>query len=231
MDTHFSTKTLVVLLTGVSLTVASAVAYGLTQQSVMAGGPLGNCIQGAIKGPERKFLKIFDHEFHCKPLEKRSEGNTVRVDGHVSHHLSFRPDDQVYYTFVVAPDGSYNDLKIDINRGGLAPYLSPIASAVGAYYGVSISPEMAETFFREAGRLSDGSWEKVAKTIVNSIAVALAGQVQYDNSQADTRRNPDGGPSGPDTCLEGFVWREAFPGDHVCVTWETRQQWLRLLKL
>jgi hypothetical protein len=29
---------------------------------------------------------------------------------------------------------------------------------------------------------------------------------------------------GPDTCLPGYVWREAFPGDHVCVTEETRAQ-------
>lgn len=29
---------------------------------------------------------------------------------------------------------------------------------------------------------------------------------------------------GPDTCLPGFVWREAFPGDHVCVTGQTRTQ-------
>ncbi len=29
---------------------------------------------------------------------------------------------------------------------------------------------------------------------------------------------------GPDTCLFGFVWREAFPGDHVCVTGATRDQ-------
>jgi hypothetical protein len=32
------------------------------------------------------------------------------------------------------------------------------------------------------------------------------------------------GPYGPDTCLQGYVWREAFPGDHVCVTPETRSQ-------
>lgn len=31
-------------------------------------------------------------------------------------------------------------------------------------------------------------------------------------------------PYGPDTCRQGFVWREAFPGDHVCVTPETREQ-------
>jgi hypothetical protein len=28
----------------------------------------------------------------------------------------------------------------------------------------------------------------------------------------------------PDTCVRGYVWREAFPGDHVCVTPETREQ-------
>lgn len=29
---------------------------------------------------------------------------------------------------------------------------------------------------------------------------------------------------GPDTCLQGFVWREASPTDHVCVTGDTRTQ-------
>ena len=31
-------------------------------------------------------------------------------------------------------------------------------------------------------------------------------------------------PNGPDTCKQGYVWREAFPNDHVCVTPQTRQQ-------
>jgi hypothetical protein len=31
-------------------------------------------------------------------------------------------------------------------------------------------------------------------------------------------------PYGPDTCVTGFVWREAFAGDTVCVTPETRSQ-------
>jgi hypothetical protein len=33
-----------------------------------------------------------------------------------------------------------------------------------------------------------------------------------------------GGPSGSDTCLYGYVWRDAGPGDHVCVTPTTRRQ-------
>ena len=30
--------------------------------------------------------------------------------------------------------------------------------------------------------------------------------------------------SGPDACEQGLVWRDAFPGDHVCVSGATRQQ-------
>jgi len=31
-------------------------------------------------------------------------------------------------------------------------------------------------------------------------------------------------PYGVDTCIQGYVWREAYPGDHVCVTPQTRTQ-------
>ncbi|GCE30222.1 hypothetical protein KDA_57060 [Dictyobacter alpinus] len=33
-----------------------------------------------------------------------------------------------------------------------------------------------------------------------------------------------GGPYGPDTCISGYVWREAFTDDHVCVTPDQRTQ-------
>src|ERR1043166_9973899 len=29
---------------------------------------------------------------------------------------------------------------------------------------------------------------------------------------------------GPDTCKSGFVWREAYPGDHVCVEPQKRSE-------
>jgi hypothetical protein len=43
-----------------------------------------------------------------------------------------------------------------------------------------------------------------------------------ENQQANARRNPNGGPYGPDTCLMGFVWRDGFANDHTCVTGERR---------
>ena len=34
-------------------------------------------------------------------------------------------------------------------------------------------------------------------------------------------------PYGPDTCIEGYVWREATPSDRVCVTPAAREQAVR----
>ncbi|MBT2482994.1 hypothetical protein [Streptomyces sp. ISL-94] len=35
-------------------------------------------------------------------------------------------------------------------------------------------------------------------------------------------RDPNGGAYGPDTCLQGYVWRESYEGDLVCVTPQER---------
>ncbi|MBT2546401.1 hypothetical protein J7E99_38510 [Streptomyces sp. ISL-44] len=35
-------------------------------------------------------------------------------------------------------------------------------------------------------------------------------------------RDPNGGAYGPNTCLQGYVWRESFDGDTFCVTPEER---------
>lgn len=59
------------------------------------------------------------------------------------------------------------------------------------------------------------------------VGAASAAQVIYDNNpDVQSQRHPDppGGPYGPDTCLQGFVWRDAFAGDHVCVDGATRSR-------
>jgi hypothetical protein len=42
-----------------------------------------------------------------------------------------------------------------------------------------------------------------------------------ENAAAPSLRDP-GGAYGPNTCIAGYVWREAFAGDVVCVTPEIR---------
>jgi len=46
-----------------------------------------------------------------------------------------------------------------------------------------------------------------------------AAQAQADDAAAGSRH-----VSGSDTCKSGYVWRQAWPEDHVCVTTATRSQ-------
>lgn len=59
------------------------------------------------------------------------------------------------------------------------------------------------------------------------VAPASAKQVIDDNAeitQLKRKPNPPGGPYGMNTCLQGFVWRDAYNGDQICVTVETRSR-------
>ncbi len=57
------------------------------------------------------------------------------------------------------------------------------------------------------------------------VSPASAAQVVFENTPAvqDQRKpTPRGGPYGPETCLVGWVWRDAYDGDTICVTGDTR---------
>ena len=56
------------------------------------------------------------------------------------------------------------------------------------------------------------------------VSQTIADLVQQENATAADRREPNGGPYGPLTCKQGWVWREAFDGDGVCVTPQRRQE-------
>jgi hypothetical protein len=49
-------------------------------------------------------------------------------------------------------------------------------------------------------------------------------QARDDNAHAAERVNHVNHEFGPDTCVTGYVWREATPTDHVCVTPGARTQ-------
>jgi hypothetical protein len=46
--------------------------------------------------------------------------------------------------------------------------------------------------------------------------------VREENQLAASRRNPEGGDYGSATCKQGYVWREAYTGDRVCVPTASR---------
>ncbi|MEC3915937.1 hypothetical protein [Nocardia sp. CDC160] len=56
-----------------------------------------------------------------------------------------------------------------------------------------------------------------------ALAAAVVGTASFGLFGSLTIANA-GGDYGPDTCLEGYVWREANAADHVCVSSATRDQ-------
>lgn len=65
-------------------------------------------------------------------------------------------------------------------------------------------------------RLSQRTWRAVA-ILFAAVAAIVSGLGLTTPAHA-------AGNYGPDTCLQGWVWREATPTDHVCVTPDTRTQ-------
>lgn len=56
------------------------------------------------------------------------------------------------------------------------------------------------------------------KKITLSLSLGLMAVAGLADAQTALKRY------GPDTCVQGLVWREAYPKDHVCVTPESREQ-------
>ena len=56
------------------------------------------------------------------------------------------------------------------------------------------------------------------------MTVAIRTQTANENTLISERRSPSGGDFGIDTCQNGYVWREAFKGDNVCVPGASRSQ-------
>jgi len=59
-------------------------------------------------------------------------------------------------------------------------------------------------------------------TISNLTRSAAAAAVMGTSALIPVPAAADPLPYGPDTCIQGYVWREARPGDTVCVTPEIR---------
>ncbi|MEW4154001.1 methyltransferase [Bacillus thuringiensis] len=131
---------------------------------------LDKAVQAALLGPEIKKLKVFDHEFNVKPAYISKLGNQTVVNGQISHHLSFRLDDQVYYRFV-KEDGIIKNLEIKIDRGGWTKITAPIGAIIAQYFGVPITPDLLSQIGQQLGALTDGKWEYASEAIVAAIGL------------------------------------------------------------
>ncbi|HDR7495149.1 methyltransferase [Bacillus cereus] len=127
-------------------------------------------VQVALLGPEIKKLKVFDHEFNVKPAYISKKENQTVVNGQISHHLSYRLDDQVYYRFV-KENGEIKNLEIKIDRGGWTKITAPIGAIIAQYFGVPITPGLLSQIGQQLGTLTEGKWEYALEAIVTAIGL------------------------------------------------------------
>ncbi|HDR3896848.1 methyltransferase [Bacillus sp. FSL W7-1334] len=127
-------------------------------------------VQVALLGPEIKKLKVFDHEFNVKPAYISKKENQTVVNGQISHHLSYRLDDQVYYRFV-KENGEIKNLEIKIDRGGWTKITAPIGAIIAQYFGVPITPGLLSQIGQQLGTLTEGKWKYALEAIVTAIGL------------------------------------------------------------
>ncbi|AFU17547.1 methyltransferase [Bacillus toyonensis] len=134
---------------------------------------LETAVQAALNGPEVKKIKVFEHEFNVKEIEVVDRGAAGKdVYGQISHHLSFRPDDQLYYKFT-KKDGEVTGFEFHIDRGGWTPIVAPLLSLLAAYNGIPVNPNDLTSLGQQLGKVIDGSWEHAGQSIATAVSLSF----------------------------------------------------------
>ncbi|NOT18516.1 MAG: hypothetical protein HOP20_10710 [Sulfuriferula sp.] len=133
---------------------------------------------------------------------------------------------------IVYTDTDYTGKSMDLANGTEMPTLSlgfdnKISSVV--LTGGSVLHAWDRTGYQGEELLFADNIERIAPQVGNDKISSLkcVGSKPALRTPLDPSPRPIGGaplPYGPDTCKQGYVWREAYPNDHVCVTPVSREQ-------
>jgi hypothetical protein len=141
-------------------------------------------LNAAIFGPEIKEVEISGHEFNVKPVSIRIYRDELSVFGQLSHHLTGREDDQLFYSFrkkagVVSPNFA-EGMILSIQEGGLLKTLLGWRTAItfiANVFGFS-ADKYFELLVKVEGKLPnvdfDKDWEKSAKEFLEALSAAFA---------------------------------------------------------
>jgi hypothetical protein len=136
----------------------------------MAG--LNEAVKAALKGPERKDIKIRTHGFNVKRSDKKVVKGETHIWGQISHRLSLQPDDQVFYE-IVTSGGKIKPIKRTIKGGGWSALAGKAAAVLGGYFGVPIPPDVAEDLYKKVEKLVVGDWVEACDVIIAAIALEV----------------------------------------------------------
>ena len=134
------------------------------------------------------------------------------------HEIKVNSSDNSYHTYLLRTLGTPDRAPVQsLNANGVTISIGNV-DAASHQATVTIATQIVDRC------LQGFVWREAFANDHVCVPPATRTQAAADNAQAATRRNPAGGPFGPDTCRQGLVWREASPTDHVCVPPATRSQ-------
>lgn len=157
--------------------------------------------------PGQKGYFSINHYYHARTANRNTSSGKDTLC--IKDGSQFETKTTVYESKVKCLAGFYPVpfTKISTNKNNYVLNFTGTSSAV-------TPPACKQGYvFREAG-----ANDRVCVT------PQVRAQTRMENGAAESRREPNGGPYGPDTCKQGYVWREAIPNDRVCVTPEGRSQ-------
>jgi hypothetical protein len=142
-----------------------------TKDDPVLQAALAKAVNAALKGPEIKGLKVAGHDFNVKKASITGNSKLATIKGQISHRLTLRPDDQVYYT--IQKSGSkVTSAHIQIKRGGLTSLINYPGKRLQSLVGIGIVLDPGfESLLRAWGGNADGAWESSAELIVSAVAV------------------------------------------------------------
>jgi hypothetical protein len=174
MYRNFSSITLFVLLGLVGL---NGSAWAQRSAPDLAK-PLKNAeraMKAMFEGPPVKKLRVVNHEFNIYLAKSTVRGKIVTLEGRISHHLSFRPDDQIRYK-IVKVNGVITSVRYKVNRGGFSKlvkkYQRILDPMMKAKIPILKSADMVEAL-KKLGRFYDGKWETALSRLLATAAIRL----------------------------------------------------------
>lgn len=160
--------------------IAPNPAHALSKQECIqqAGGKGALAVAIAcIDGKDYEFTKndsdVNGHEFHSKPINVVRTNGKIVITGQLSHMLSGRPDDQVFYK-IIKNGNAIESISQDTTKGGHAIWIGPVATAVGAYFNTPIDPAKATEVMHKVGETVEGQgWVPAADAIITAVALRV----------------------------------------------------------
>ncbi len=142
----------------------------VTENSIPLQSNMEKAIHAALTGPEMKKLNVMGHEFNVKPASITKKDNITNVFGQLSHHLSYRPDDQLFYRIVIE-NGEVKNVDIKIDRGGWTSLSAPFLATLAKQNDIPVTLDTLQSLGQKLGSYMDGKWEPAAEAIISSIAL------------------------------------------------------------